>query len=142
MPWVKKLKLNDYWSSEFLTSTPSFSQIMPKNRYLLLRIFHIFADNTCGTNFRIKTTEKICNSFDSNFTIVRLLCKIRIILDHVRNAFKQCQNPFQNVYIDESLLLFKGWLFFRQYIPSTRHWFGIKLLLLCDCETGYIHFII
>ena len=40
--------------------------------------------------------------------------------------------------IDESLILFKGRLKFKQYIPSKRHRFGIKMYVLCDCETGIV----
>ena len=47
-------------------------------------------------------------------------------------------NPFQNLCIDESLMLWKGRLAFRQYIPFKRHRFGVKLFLLCDCETKFV----
>ena len=40
--------------------------------------------------------------------------------------------------IDESLILFKGKLVFKQYIFSKRHRFGIKLFVFCDCATGII----
>jgi len=43
-----------------------------------------------------------------------------------------------NICIDESLLLFKGRLSFRQYIPSKASRFGIKFFVLCDCATGYV----
>lgn len=46
--------------------------------------------------------------------------------------------PFQDLCIDESLLLWKGRLSFKQFIPSERSRFGIKLFEACDCETGYI----
>ena len=36
------------------------------------------------------------------------------------------------------MILFKGRLVFKQYIPSKRHRFAIKLFVLCDCETGII----
>ena len=39
---------------------------------------------------------------------------------------------------DESLVLFKGRLVFKQYIPSKRHRFGIKLFVFCECATGII----
>ena len=45
---------------------------------------------------------------------------------------------FENLVIDESMVLFKGRLIFKQYIKTKRHRFGIKLFVLCDCETGYI----
>ena len=35
-------------------------------------------------------------------------------------------------------MLWKGRLGFRQYIPSKRHRFGIKLFQLVDCETKFI----
>lgn len=66
------------------------------------------------------------------------LQKIRFIVDHLRKKYKEAFCPFRNICIDESLLLFRGRVFFRQYIPSKRHRFGIKFFLLCDCETGYI----
>ncbi|CAF1034879.1 unnamed protein product [Didymodactylos carnosus] len=35
-------------------------------------------------------------------------------------------------------MLWKGRLNFKQYIPSKRHRFGVKLFILCDCHTGFI----
>jgi hypothetical protein len=29
-------------------------------------------------------------------------------------------------------------LHFKQYIPTKRHKFGIKISLLCDCKTGFV----
>nr|XP_022901399.1 piggyBac transposable element-derived protein 4-like isoform X2 [Onthophagus taurus]XP_022902367.1 piggyBac transposable element-derived protein 4-like isoform X1 [Onthophagus taurus]XP_022907409.1 piggyBac transposable element-derived protein 4-like isoform X2 [Onthophagus taurus]XP_022914481.1 piggyBac transposable element-derived protein 4-like [Onthophagus taurus]XP_022921006.1 piggyBac transposable element-derived protein 4-like isoform X2 [Onthophagus taurus] len=36
------------------------------------------------------------------------------------------------------MILFKGRLSFKQYIKTKRHRFGIKVYVLCDCETGYV----
>ena len=47
-------------------------------------------------------------------------------------------HPFENLGINESMVLFKVRLIFKQYIKTKRHRFGIKLFVLCDCETGYI----
>lgn len=55
----------------------------------------------------------------------------------ILESFKKCVYPFQKVVIDESLILFKGRLAFKQYIPSKHHCFGMKVFVLCDCETGY-----
>lgn len=66
------------------------------------------------------------------------LFKIRHSVDHFRTTFKKCLYPFQNLVIDESLMLFKGRVRFRQFIPSKRHRFGIKFFVMVDCETGYI----
>ncbi|ROL45244.1 Zinc finger BED domain-containing protein 1 [Anabarilius grahami] len=53
-------------------------------------------------------------------------------------TFGQMFVPHRDLCIDESLLLWKGRLGFRQYIPSKRKRFGIKLFMLCDVLTGYI----
>ena len=66
------------------------------------------------------------------------LAKIRGLFDKLREIFKKSFSPFRNLCIDESLLLFKGRLFFKHYIPSKRNRFGIKSFVLCDCSTGYV----
>jgi hypothetical protein len=66
------------------------------------------------------------------------LYKIQPVISHLRSAFSEAFTPFQNLCIDKSLVLFKGRLNFKQYIPSKRHRFGIKVFVLCDCETGYV----
>ena len=66
------------------------------------------------------------------------LWRIRPVLQSLTNELKSYFKPFQNVVIDESLMLFKGRLAFKQYIPSKRHRFGLKMYVLCDCETGFV----
>ena len=39
--------------------------------------------------------------------------------------------PCEDLFVDESLVLFKGRLFFKQYIRTKRSRFGIKLYELC-----------
>ena len=64
--------------------------------------------------------------------------KIRPIIDNFKRKFRNCVNPTQNLCTDESLLLWKGRLGFKQYIPSKRRRFGIKLFQLVDCGTKFI----
>lgn len=64
--------------------------------------------------------------------------KISPLVDHIRSAFKNNFSPFKNVCLDESLILFKGRLLWKQYIPKKRSRFGIKLLVICDVETDYV----
>ncbi|XP_025209042.1 piggyBac transposable element-derived protein 4-like [Melanaphis sacchari] len=45
---------------------------------------------------------------------------------------------FQNLVIDESLVLWKGRLSLEQFIKSKRHRFRVKLFVLCDVETNFI----
>lgn len=119
MPLVKKNKLKDYWSKDMIIETPFFAQVMPRDRFIFILRFLHFADN-------------------SNVNAADKLFKIRCVVDHFKTIFKNSLYPFQNIVIDESLLLFKGRLSFRQYIPSKRHRFGIKFFVMVDCETGYV----
>jgi len=66
------------------------------------------------------------------------LFKLDVVLDEIRTNFKAGMVPFQNIVIDESLVLWKGRLSFKQFIKSKRHRFGIKLFVLCDVETDFI----
>lgn len=119
MPHVYKGDVNDYWSTDPLIRTDIFGKTMPRDRYLLLlRSLH-FADN----DTRDRSDR---------------LSVIRPVLSPLLTKFKSFFKPFQNLVIDESLVLFKGRLAFKQYIRTKRARFGIKLFVLCCCETGYI----
>ena len=119
MPLVYKGDVKDYWSTNPLIKTEIFSKVMSRDRYLvLLRMMH-FANNAE-------------NPGDDR------LFRIRYVFEDLVRKFKSYFQPFQNLVIDESLLLFKGRLAFKQYIPSKRHRFGIKIFVMCDCESGMI----
>ncbi|XP_066961476.1 piggyBac transposable element-derived protein 4-like [Macrobrachium rosenbergii] len=92
---------------------------MTHDRFLLLTRFMHFADNG-----NPNSTDRIW--------------KIRPFLSLVVGNFKRVFHPFQKIVIDESLILSKGRLIFKQYIPSKRHRFEVKLFVLCDCETGIV----
>lgn len=101
-----------------MIETTIFGKVMSRDRFiLLLRTLH-FSDPCTASNER--------------------LYKIRFVIDHLRQKFKFAFTPFKDLCIDESLMLRKGRLVFKQYIPSKRHRFGIKLFILCDVETGYV----
>ena len=49
------------------------------------------------------------------------LWKVRPIIDPLVSRYKSAFKPYRNLCIDESLLLWKGRLFFKQYIPTKRN---------------------
>ena len=115
----KKLSLKDYWSNDPLLECPQFKNLMTRDRYFLpLRVLHFCDNNNQPEGDR--------------------LYKIKLIVNHLREKFSDSFRPFNHLCIDESMVLFKGRLIFRQFIPSKRTRFGIKLFIICDCETGYI----
>ena len=64
------------------------------------------------------------------------LFKLRPLLDHLFKKFLEAYVPSWNISIDESLLLWKGRLPFKQYIPLKRPRFGVKSFMLCE-DSGY-----
>ncbi|XP_063974309.1 LOW QUALITY PROTEIN: piggyBac transposable element-derived protein 4-like [Diachasmimorpha longicaudata] len=91
---------------------------MYRDRYLvLLKMLH-FEDDNQNSSDRMK--------------------KIITVSSRLQKSFKNSFYPFQNLCIDESFLLYKGRLSFKQYIPAKRSRFGIKTYVLCDCKTSYV----
>lgn len=119
MSHCKKNTLKQYWSTDPLIATPIFSKIFTQDRYLLLRRLLHFDDNSNS------------NGNDK-------LSKIRTVVETLRRKYRSLLQPYQNLVIDESLMLWKGRLSFRQYLPNKRKRFGVKLFVLCDCQTGII----
>ncbi|XP_042213426.1 piggyBac transposable element-derived protein 4-like [Homarus americanus] len=117
---VKKHVLQEYWiSPDDITTTPLFAKLMSRDRFAsILRYLH-FVDN----NIPVAGDR---------------LWKIRKVFTMLNERFMKFFRPFLNVVVDESLVLFRGCVVFRQYIPSKRHRLGIKFLVLCDCCTGYV----
>jgi hypothetical protein len=59
------------------------------------------------------------------------LSKVRNALNLLVNSFRSTLRPGKEVVIDESMVPWRGRLFFRQYIPGKSHKYGIKLYKCC-----------
>ena len=121
---VSKPTLASYWSTSVLLNTPIFSLVMPRNHFQsLLRFWH------CNDNSK----EPARNDHNRD-----RLNKIRPLVQHLQEEFQSVNTPSKYVAIDESLLLWKGQLIFKQYIPLKRARFGIKLFNVCE-DSGYTY---
>ena len=95
---------------------------MSADRFLLLCKFLHFENN------------QLCDQTEPRTNVT----EIKKVME---NIVKKCQAlyiPEINICIDESLLMWKGRLCWKQYIPSKRSRFGIKFFVLCESESGYI----
>ena len=119
IPLAKRHDIYDYWKKDSLTYIDTFGKFISRDRYLLLLRFLHFCNN---------------ETQDKNDP----LAKIRPVFEKLKATFQEYYVPFQNIVIDESLVLFKGRVSFKQYIPTKRHRFGLKLFVLCDCESNII----
>ena len=110
--WKPNLKM--YWLTEQLLSTPVFSKIMKCDRFLLILKFLHFNNN-----------DDL--DFDLNEESRDWLHKIRPFLDLSCERFRKVYQLGKTLSVDESLVLFKGRLKFKQYIKTKRSFFGIKI---------------
>ena len=105
-----------YWSTDGMTEVPFFRKTMPRDRYIkIMRNLH-FQDNELDDG-----TDR--------------LFKIRPLLDAFIANFQAAYCPEKHISVDESMLKFHDRLKFKQYNPSERARFGLKLYRLCE-STG------
>lgn len=117
MARIHKVSLSEYWSKDKLIRIESFREILSRDRCtLLLKILHFCDDNI------------------ENYDPIMI---IRHIIEKLITSFKTAFYPYEKLCIDESLLLFNGRCYFKQYIPLKRSKFGITSFILCDSKAGY-----
>ena len=104
--------LDAYWSTSVLYDFSLWSSLMSRNRFqILLRFFH-FVDTSIQSEDR--------------------LYKVRPIMDYFNNIMKKNYVPDKSLCIDESMMLWRGRLIFRQYIKNKKRKYGVKLYELCE----------
>ena len=96
---------------------------MPRNRYQLLNAFLHFNKN----DLRIARGEE---GYDP-------LLKVRPLINIIDPRYLSAYAPDKELSIDESMIKFKGRIFFRQYLPAKPTMWGIKTFALCESNTGY-----
>lgn len=122
MGLCQKPSLEDYWSTFWITFT-DFKRVMPRNRFEILQTFLHFNDIT-------KQIPKGQEGYDPLF-------KIQTLLDICESSYETVYQPKKCLAIDESMVKFKGRIFFRQYLPAKPTRWGIKAFILSESDSGY-----
>jgi len=112
---IYKPSIRMYWSLDTIYSTPIFSQVMKRDRFELIMKFLHFNDNS---------------TYDATDENRDRLHKVRPLIDGLRERCRKVYYPGKNLSVDESLVLFKGRVHFKQFIRTKRARFGIKLFEL------------
>ena len=112
-----------YWSKTEVLETPIFAKLMSMRRYCEIQQFLHFSDN---------------ETYDANTHPQPKLNKIWPVLDIITKKCSSLYIPERDVTIDKSLMLYKGRLSWKQYLPLKRARFGIKLFCLCESKSGYL----
>lgn len=114
MGCVKLPTFGHYWLKNELYGFSAFSKVMSRNKFqLMLRFWH-FVDNENLPNTR--------------------LGKIMLLVDQLNNTMTTIYTPNRMVSIDESIMLWRGRLIFRQYIKNKKHKYGVKFYELCESD--------
>lgn len=119
----KKPEESMYWTKKTSLETPFFRKIMSYNRYCEIKKYLHFVNN---------------DSHDPDNHPNPKLFKIWPIYEHLNKLYQATITPERDITIDETLMLYKGRLSWRQYIPLKKAKFGIKTFMLCESCTGYI----
>lgn len=113
---IRTNRLEDYWKKSELFDLKFFRSHMSRNRFMLiLRALHF------------------SHSESSN-----RLNKIENIVSYFNKKMEEVYEPSKNLALDESMVLFRGRLVFRQYIKNKRHKYGVKLYMLTE-SFGLVH---
>ena len=115
--------IEDYWVTSWPFSNNTFSDILKRDRFtLLLRFLHL------NDNSRyIPKGQPGHNP----------LYKIRPFMDALIQNFQHTYIPGRELFLDESMIGFKGRLGFVQYMPKKPTKWGLKAFVLADGVTGY-----
>ena len=120
---VGKPKQEWYWSTNDKIKTPFFGEVFTEQRYSLIMKFLHFTNN---------------ETFDPDTHPAPKLYKIWKIREQILKNFRSVYIPSRDISIDESLLLYKGRLGWKVYIPLKRAKIGLKSYVLSESTTGYI----
>jgi len=108
--------LKDWLSREEQYHTPFYSNVMVHDCFFQILWFLRFENSNDPRN---------CDDPDYNG-----LQKIRQIFDTLNN-FCEMYNPTEHLSVDKVIMLCKGKLIFRQYIPKKHNRYGIRIYKLC-----------
>ena len=104
--------LKDYWSNDVLYKTFIFQKLMSRNRFQNILKFWHFSDNENATTSRLYKVEPMIQCSNEKMSTIYV--------------------PNEHLPLDESVVLWRGRLIFRQYIKNKRHKYGIKFFELCE----------
>lgn len=120
---IKKPEERMYWTSSEVFETPIFTKLMSYRRNYEIKKYLHFADN---------------ESYNPETHPQPKLNKIWPVYENINHKCSSLYIPERDITIDESLILYKGRLAWKQYIPLKRARFGIKLYCLCESKSGYL----
>ena len=113
-------QIHDYWSRSKVLSTPLFSSVMSRDRFLsILKFIHLN-----DSSLQKKHGEE---GYDRLF-------KIRPLLEHMSAVFPLYYQPNQHLSIDEMMTGTRCRISFLQYLPKKPTKWGIKVWVFSEAK--------
>ena len=123
MGLVNQEYIQDYWSTDEVLSTPFFSQIMSRDKFLnILTFFHL-----CDNDRYVPRGQEGYNPEQ----------KLGTVYSVVTEKFSSVWKPGKNICIDEGMIPFRGKVHFKVYNPDKPDKYGVKSYQLCDSSNGF-----
>ena len=117
----EKPEYSSYFTSNKLFATPGMKNLLSYNRFVNIDRFLHFVDNVeLGDNYP-------------------KCAKIQPVWDYLNSRYQMLYTPKRYISIDESLLLWKGRLSWKQSILTKRARFGFKMYSINESDTGYLY---
>lgn len=127
---IRKPSLIDYWTSDCKMHTEIFEMVMTHKRFQdLLKYLHI----ECTKPPKAQQENPYIEEEDNK------LKKIEYVLNYLKEKWNYYKSPNQNLTIDESDICFRGKPMGKQYLPTTKRKMGLKMWLLVDSVSAYVH---
>ena len=110
-----------YWSKNPFLANEGVKLTMTQNRYEKLQEYYHVSDRGREPASRPDP-----------------LYKVRPVLDHISETFKELYHPHQHNSIDEAMIAYTGRLSYKQYLPAKPIKRGIEVWMRCDAVTAYL----
>lgn len=128
----RRPELSMYWRTTCpVMRLPGFAAVMTSRRFSLIHRHLHFSEPEEITSEKPSTST-------SQPPVTDKLWKIRTFLELIRQNCLRKYNVGRELAIDESMIPFKGRISFRQFIPSKRTRYGIKVWALAESDTSYL----
>lgn len=124
MGTIRINRLQDYWKKHWLFNLSAFSNNMSRDRFMIiLRCLHFNKNFLPGEP---KPSDR--------------LYKIRPLVNYFNTKMLEIYYPDKNLSLDESMVLWRGRLMFRQYMKNKKHKYGVKLYLVTGPDSTVLKF--
>ena len=115
--------LKDYWKRDPIFNYAPIAERISRDRFLEISRYLHFVDNET-------LARRDSPSYDR-------LGKVRPLVNHFSDKFKEVYSPHKEVAVDEAMIKFTGRSSVKQYMPMKPIKRGIKVWVLADSHNGY-----